>query len=166
MPNITVPDGYQYVCAALLSTTCVLAYQVFLVMKYRQRARIQYPQPYAEKSEAEANPEAKKFNCAQRAHHNTLENLPMIYIPTLITGLKYPLFAAAACTLWSLSRISYTHGYITGNPDKRLTLLYRVGPIGVLGSLLVSSYMASEWVIAVLTEFHCNCGNKPSDSIN
>ncbi|KAM6498461.1 hypothetical protein JOM56_006409, partial [Amanita muscaria] len=149
---------YQYVCAALLSTTFVLAYQVFLVMKYRQRARIQYPQLYAEKSEAEANPEAKKFNCAQRAHHNTLENLPMIYIPTLVTGLKYPLFAAVACTLWSLSRISYTHGYITGNPDKvcvisiqrhlsshclqRLTLLYRVGTIGVLGKCSVKMFVS------------------------
>lgn len=69
-------------------------------------------------------------------HQNTLENLPIIVIMwalisycvvmtlipstprTLISGLKYPILAASACALWSLTRIPYTLGYITGDPKK------------------------------------------------
>lgn len=37
---------------------------------------------------------------------------------TLITGLKFPVAAAAACGLWTIGRISFTRGYITGDPLK------------------------------------------------
>ena len=37
---------------------------------------------------------------------------------TFIVGLKYPIFAASACGLWTFSRIFYTLGYTTGNPSK------------------------------------------------
>ena len=72
------------------------------------------------------------------AHQNTLENLPIIYVlsvaqfvlsfdtdghfSTLLVGTKYPIVAASACALWSISRISYTCGYIKGNASKARTI--------------------------------------------
>ncbi|EEB99882.1 hypothetical protein MPER_00323, partial [Moniliophthora perniciosa FA553] len=75
---------------------------------------------YAEKAQEEASFEAKKFNCAQRAHQNTLENIPIIWLTTCITAVKYPILAASLSGLWALSRYFYTRGYVTGDPAKRL----------------------------------------------
>ncbi|PFH54853.1 hypothetical protein AMATHDRAFT_38086 [Amanita thiersii Skay4041] len=144
MSAITLPEGYQYVGAALLSTTWVLLYQTRLVGKFRKASGIRYPQLYAEKNEVEASVEALKFNCAQRAHHNTLEQLPLVLITTLIMGVKAPLVAAAACASWSLNRISYTRGYTTGDPTKRITFLTKLTSIGSIALLLGSTYTVGE----------------------
>ncbi|THH18551.1 hypothetical protein EW146_g2459 [Bondarzewia mesenterica] len=109
----------SYVAAALLSTTVLLAWQTILVGRGRKAAKILYPQMYADKAEQEASTEALKFNCKQRAHQNTLENMPVILTTTLITSLKYPKFAAAACGIWAFSRVFYTLGYATGDTKKR-----------------------------------------------
>lgn len=37
---------------------------------------------------------------------------------TLITGLKYPIPAAAVCGLWTVGRITFTQGYISGDPQR------------------------------------------------
>ncbi|KAG5647541.1 hypothetical protein DXG03_008894 [Asterophora parasitica] len=134
MPTtLAIPDGFQWVGASILSTVFVLAGQNAAVSKWRKRAGIKYPQMYAEKAEAENSKDALIFNCAQRAHQNTLENIPIVYVTTLLTGLKYPLFAASACTLWSVARISYTRGYLTGDPSKRSGGLYVLGTLGTIG---------------------------------
>ncbi|KAF8745069.1 hypothetical protein AX14_010543 [Amanita brunnescens Koide BX004] len=143
---IAIPPGYQYVGAALLSTSWVLVYQFFLVARFRKRAGIQYPQLYAEKKEAEASPDAMKFNCAQRAHQNTLENLPIIAITSLVAGFKAPIFSASAVAFWAVGRIAYTRGYVTGDPKKRANLLNTLSTLGLLGLLLTATYTAGEWV--------------------
>ncbi|KAJ7177908.1 hypothetical protein C8R46DRAFT_1075291 [Mycena filopes] len=117
--TIVLPPGGSYVAGALLSTIFVLLYQTRNVGKYRALAKIQYPRAYADNEEMKANPNAVLFNCAQRAHQNTLENLPMLVIGTLIVSLKYPHAAAAALAVWSVARVGYTVGYTTGNPKKR-----------------------------------------------
>jgi hypothetical protein len=43
-------------------------------------------------------------------------------LSTLLTGVKYPIFAACASAAWSISRIWYTRGYITGDPKKAWNL--------------------------------------------
>lgn len=148
--SFTVPEGFQYVGASLLSTVFVLVGQGITVGRWRKRSGIKYPQLYADKAEAAASKDAMIFNCAQRAHQNTLENIPVVYVTTLITGLKYPHLAAGACALWSLSRIGYTRGYLSGNPDKRVNPLYMVGALGSLGLMLSSIYVVGESILASL----------------
>ncbi|KAK0220399.1 hypothetical protein IW262DRAFT_1384307 [Armillaria fumosa] len=114
--TITVPEGWAWVGAALLSTQLLLVGQTAIVGRRRGAAGIKYPQLYAEKAQEEASKEAKIFNCAQRAHQNTLENIPVMYTSTFLTAVYYPTIAAAALGIWVLGRIFYTRGYITGDP--------------------------------------------------
>ncbi|KAJ7757074.1 hypothetical protein B0H16DRAFT_1885787 [Mycena metata] len=140
MSTLVLPAGTGYVAGAFLSTVLVLLYQTRTVGKYRHLAGVEYPRAYAEKEEMKANPNAVLFNCAQRAHQNTLENLPMLLIGTVITSLKYPQAAAAALTVWSISRVGYTVGYITGTPKKRtnaLSVLQYPAGYGLLLSLYI-----------------------------
>ena len=59
-----------------------------------------------------------KFNCAQRAHHNTLEVMPHTLFTLLFSGLRYPGAATALGAVWLFGRIVYTMGYATGDPAK------------------------------------------------
>lgn len=119
MTTLYVPAGFSYVAASLLSLTTVLQWQTISVGKARGKARIPYPQAYADKAEQESSNEAKVFNCMQRSHQNTLENVPVVVLTTLISGFSYPIPAAVACGLWTVTRIMYTLRYGTGEPKKR-----------------------------------------------
>ncbi|KDR77511.1 hypothetical protein GALMADRAFT_245666 [Galerina marginata CBS 339.88] len=148
--TVTLPDGFHYVGAALLSTVFLLLGQNMTVSKYRKRAGIKYPQLYAEKAEAEASNDAMMFNCAQRAHQNTLENIPLLYVLTTLVGVKYPILSALSCATWVLSRVSYTRGYIKGGPGKRVSPLYLLGSMMSVGQLLVATYNVAGWLYADL----------------
>ena len=145
--TITVPEGFQYVGGALVSTVFVLIGQVLVVSKWRKRAGVQYPQLYADTAVAEQDMNAHIFNCAQRAHQNTLENLHLLTVTTIVTGLKYPHFAAALCGYWSFSRIFYTRGYISGNPAKRTSPLTYLGSFSGLALVLASTYVTGKAII-------------------
>ncbi|KAF7979389.1 hypothetical protein HWV62_42486 [Athelia sp. TMB] len=77
--TIIVPQGLGYTFASLIASSLVVTWQGMNVGKYRKIAKIPYPQAYAEKAEADASIDAKRFNCAQRAHQNTLENVTLMY---------------------------------------------------------------------------------------
>ncbi|VDB87923.1 unnamed protein product [Peniophora sp. CBMAI 1063] len=136
--SIFIPQGFSYVAASLISVPLVLQWQAIYVSMARKAAKVEYPRAYAEKAEQEASPAAKVFNCRQRAHANTLENVPGAIVLTLLAGLGYPVFAASALGFWSFTRIIYTIGYGTGDPAKRiigselsgLTLLALLGGAG------------------------------------
>ncbi|KAL0578395.1 hypothetical protein V5O48_003616 [Marasmius crinis-equi] len=102
-----------------MSTVVLLFYQTFVVAAARKAAKIDYPQVYAEKAQEDASLEAKKFNCAQRAHQNTLESIPIIYLTTAIGSVRHPKLAAGFLAAWSVLRVFYTRGYATGDPKKR-----------------------------------------------
>ncbi|KAJ6481760.1 hypothetical protein C8R45DRAFT_1002948 [Mycena sanguinolenta] len=123
MPSITVPEGMSYVAAALLSSVFLLTWQGIKVSGARKAANIAYPRLYAEKAEMDASPAAHKFNCVQRAHANTLENITSVYALTALTTLSSPHVAAGALGAWVVSRVLYTNGYATGVPDSRHNLL-------------------------------------------
>lgn len=70
------PQDYGYVTMAAASTGFLGLFQSLAVAKARKAAKIPYPVAYATHEEALADPAKMKFNCAQRAHLNTLESLP------------------------------------------------------------------------------------------
>ncbi|KAF5368827.1 hypothetical protein D9758_003033 [Tetrapyrgos nigripes] len=105
---------------------------------------------YAEADEAEKSFEKMKFNCIQRAHQNTLETLPMIYLTTIISAFKYPIFAASACGLWTVARLFYTWTYGSGHPAKR-SLSSRIGFFILISLIGVSSYTTVTGSLALLS---------------
>ncbi|KAL5533960.1 hypothetical protein ACEPAG_420 [Sanghuangporus baumii] len=118
MPSINVPEGYSYVFAVATATVFLNSYQMVNTARARKASGIPYPYAYAEKAEVASNSAAQKFNCAQRAHQNTLEHAPYVLYSLLVTGLKYPYLSAALGTPWVVGRFLYTRGYSSGDPKK------------------------------------------------
>ncbi|KAJ7628634.1 hypothetical protein FB45DRAFT_918803 [Roridomyces roridus] len=119
MTALVLPPGIGFVAGGYLSTAFLLVFQFMTVGSYRKGSGVEYPRLYAEKAEMASNVNAVKFNCAQRAHANTLENIPIVWSLTGIVSLQYPTFAASLLTAWSFARVFYTLGYVTGDPKKR-----------------------------------------------
>ncbi|KAI5998295.1 hypothetical protein EDD15DRAFT_315810 [Pisolithus albus] len=144
--HIVLPAGFGYALAALISAVWVVVWQVMVVNGHRERAGIKHPQLYAEKAEVSVSREAFKFNCAQRAHQSTLEQMPSIIVTTLISALRYPNVAAIACGAWTVSRVLYTFGYTSEAPEKRNTYGGLLGLLSFMTLLLSSTYTASQLV--------------------
>ncbi|KAF8435834.1 hypothetical protein L210DRAFT_3484299 [Boletus edulis BED1] len=140
--QILLPESYRYVAGALVSVVWLMGWQTIVVNRYRSSSGIKYPQLYAEKAEAQASREAHLFNCAQRAHQNTLEHMPAILITTLVSGVKYPVLAASACAFWAFTRVLYTIGYTSGDAAKRNSRGGFLGEIPSIGLILGSTYTA------------------------
>ncbi len=60
------------------------------------------------------------FNCYQRAHQNTLEQLPFYLSLLFAGGVRHPCVAAGAGAAFLLGRIIYSMGYYSGQPEKRV----------------------------------------------
>ncbi len=86
------------------------------VMKARKQFGVSYPALYADEA---TNKSAKEFNCVQRAHQNSLENLPGFYALLLAAGTRFPIAASIAAAVYLLGRIVYFRGYSTGEPKAR-----------------------------------------------
>ncbi|KDR69218.1 hypothetical protein GALMADRAFT_256057 [Galerina marginata CBS 339.88] len=148
--TVTIPEGLQYVAGAVLFTVVVIQGLSQTVSRYRKHAGIPYPQMYAEKAEVEKSRDALLFNCAQRAHQNMLEQIPLFYATTVISGLKYPIPTAAAAVVWNISRITYARGYLTGDPNNRTSLVYHCGTLCIAG-IVVSAFVATGgWILSGL----------------
>ncbi|TDL21347.1 membrane-associated proteins in eicosanoid and glutathione metabolism [Rickenella mellea] len=147
--TITLPERYPFVVAAGISTFGLSLWQGVLVSRYRKKAGIAYPQAYAEKAEAEASIDAMKFNCAQRAHQNTIENLPHLLFGLLVTGVRYPTLAAVIGFSSTLGRVMYTLGYSSGTPKNRYN---KGGGIAMASNLVL--FLASTWAtVEMLLEY-------------
>ena len=55
-------------------------------MRYRKAAGVEYPNLYASEESAAKDPKRKQFNCAQRAHQNTLEAFPTLLVVMCYLG--------------------------------------------------------------------------------
>jgi glutathione S-transferase len=100
------------------------------VMAARKQYGVKYPDLYADPN----NKNAKLFNCVQRGHQNSLENLPTFYTLMILSGLKYPVYTAIAGLFYNAGRVLYLNGYATGDPKKRMQggIMY-IGTLGLLG---------------------------------
>lgn len=110
-----VPKEYGYVIASLGLTAAVLTWMQTSVGKARVAAGVKYPKAYSDGKTEEDN----KFNCAQRAHQNSLETAPTMMVLTGLMGLTAPLASAAVLMVFNLARIVYFLGYSSGDPSKR-----------------------------------------------
>lgn len=96
--------------APLLSFT-----QGSLVTAHRKPAGVAYPNAYATPQQMKASPAAYRFNCAQRAHANLLENMPQSMLCMLFCGLFHPRATTWLGGIWLVGRILYAYGYIYGS---------------------------------------------------
>ncbi|KAL4764948.1 MAPEG family protein [Aspergillus foveolatus] len=113
MVEISIPANYGYAIAVSLGAIPVLGFiHGVLVGSFRKAAGVPYPHAYASIEQCKINPKAYKFNCAQRAHGNFLENAPQTMLSILMAGVKYPQAAAGLGAAWVVFRTLYMLGYI------------------------------------------------------
>ena len=120
------------------------------VGKYRRAAGIPYPHSYAsmeQMSAASTTAEKKaamyEFNCAQRAHHNFLENSTIAMSGLLLAGIQYPVASASLGAMWLVSRAAYAIGYVNRKKENgqgrfagglgMLFWLAQLGWVGIVG---------------------------------
>ena len=110
MSTSMLPSEYGYVVLVGSGTVLLNLFQMMRIGKLRRGLGIKYPEMYSDK-----HPE---FNYAQRAHQNTLENLPFMLSGMFMAGLRMPLAAASCGAIWIAGRVAYTIGYWKA-PEKR-----------------------------------------------
>jgi len=140
MISIDVPADYKWVLLALVGVFFANQYLVVGVMQARKKYGVKYPNLYA--PPGHKNEEA--FNCAQRAHQNTVESQALFLVELVIVGLFYPLFAATCGALYSVGRILYGYGYATKGPDGRLigSLISHLGDLPLQIAVFKLCYVA------------------------
>lgn len=125
MPLILeLPDQYGLVMVAASSTFILNMVHQFLTGGARKASGIKYPTTYATDELAAKDPKAYKFNCAQRAHANFIENQGSFLGGLLISGLRFPTTAAALGAVWVVGRLFYGIGYAKNGPSGRLMGAY------------------------------------------
>lgn len=89
-----------------------------MVTMARRKAGVPYPHAYASKEQVDAadsddlRDRLTRFNSAQRAHSNFLENHTNNLMLILIAGTRYPIAAAALGAFWSFNRVLFMRGYM------------------------------------------------------
>ena len=76
---------------------------------------------YATAVEAASSPEKWRFNAAQRAHAQFLEQYTLFLVALGIAGLERPQVAAGLGASWVVARLMYLAGYVraTNNENGR-----------------------------------------------
>jgi glutathione S-transferase len=124
------PDSYVLITAA--GSYALSIWLGVRIGPFRRAAKVPHPITYAsvETIANASSPEEKRalylFNCAQRAHHNILENYPAVLTGMLISGLKYPTLAAALGAIWIFGRVIYATSY-TSTSEKNVNGRGRFG---------------------------------------
>ena len=123
MPYKLEPE-FGYVLLLAASTVLMNLWHMLKIGSLRKKYSIKYPQMTSEKH--------MDFTCAQRAHQNTLENIPFFLFTLLTGGVRHSWWAAVFGAIWIVSRIVYSLGYYSGKPEKRTP-----GAIGGFASLFL-----------------------------
>ncbi|XP_013416665.1 microsomal glutathione S-transferase 3 [Lingula anatina] len=122
MVSVEISPEYGYVILVFVATIFLNFWLGINVGKARKKHEVPLPQMYSDRDQ--------KFNCIQRAHQNMLESYPYVLVLLLLGGIKQPVIAAAAGSIWIVGRVLYALGYYTGDPAKRSR-----GAIGYIGLL-------------------------------
>lgn len=125
-----VPSEYGYVVLVIVLYSILNIWMAFQVGKARKKYKVYYPTMYATESE---NKDAKLFNCVQRGHQNSLEQMPVFFTLMILGGIKHPCISAVLGVVYVISRYFYFTGYATGEPGNRLSL----GKYGFIASGLL-----------------------------
>jgi glutathione S-transferase len=76
--------------------------------------------------------DAFAFNCIQRGHQNTLENISFVIALMLVTWPAFPLPSAICGAIWVVGRVLYMLGYAR---SPKLRMWGAIGYVGLLGLL-------------------------------
>jgi len=142
MTTMTIDPNYGYVILAAASTFILNAIHATNTGKYRKAAAVKYPGAYAPSSRTDD--EAHRFNCAQRAHANFIENQPSMLGSLLLAGIRFPVSAAVMGLGWSLSRYIYMVGYSAGGEGGKgryKGIYYYAFQAGLLGLAMYNGVM-------------------------
>ncbi|PGH23662.1 hypothetical protein AJ80_02268 [Polytolypa hystricis UAMH7299] len=117
--SFTVPENYGNVLAIALGAIPLLSFiHGSVTAGQRKPAQVPYPHTYATVEQCKANPAAERFNCAQRAHANFLENMPQTIGTMLVAGLRFPTATTLLGLGWVASRVLFMYGYVySGKPN-------------------------------------------------
>ncbi|EXV03617.1 MAPEG family protein [Metarhizium robertsii] len=136
---LELPNHYSLVLAVASSTFFVNTFHMLRTSQLRKASGVVYPNSYASAERAEKDGKAYAFNCAQRAHANFTENHTSFLGALLISGLRFPMAAAAVGAAWTVFRILYLFGYTSqAGPRGRTT-----GALGSILADLILKFMAA-----------------------
>ena len=88
MAVLSLPQDYGYAISAGIGAVFMVMWKGVRVGMARKKYGVEYPDMYSKDSAV--------FNCIQRAHQNTLENLPQFFFLLTMGGLSSPRLAGAA----------------------------------------------------------------------
>ncbi|KAF9112934.1 Microsomal glutathione S-transferase 3 [Mortierella sp. AM989] len=146
MATITIAPEFGYTLAVSVASSILVVVLGHNVGAYRKVAGVDLPQMYADDAEAKKDKKKLIFNCKQRVHQNTLEGFTQYMITLLVAGTQYPTASAALGLVWCIGRVVYSHGYTTGEPNKRVWGAF--GHIGDLGLLGLTGKVAYDLIVS------------------
>ncbi|WOO80076.1 Microsomal glutathione S-transferase 3 [Vanrija pseudolonga] len=142
MSAITLPPTFPVVGLGAAAICFLQFFQMGVVGSARKAAKVPYPNLYVSDADAKADQNKYKFNCAQRAHGNTLENVPSVIALFGFLSVFHPIVATSAVVVWVFGRVFYTLQYAAGNPAKRNGGVAISHYLGILTLLFGSLYVA------------------------
>eukprot|EP00937_MAST-01D_sp_MAST-1D-sp2_P004742 g4742.t1 len=139
-----LPQDYGFVFGGLFATAAANLDCAVNVSLHRRKYGIKYPALYATEKHLSKTCKAEdieRFNCAQRAHQNTLESLNSVQLQGALVGLLHPRFAAGCLVTYAVGRVLYCNGYTRDGPSGR-RLGGGVSHLGDLPLLVATAYCA------------------------
>ncbi|KFH43277.1 Microsomal glutathione S-transferase-like protein [Hapsidospora chrysogenum ATCC 11550] len=144
---IQIPDEYGYVLAVASSGFFVNMFHMQLTGMHRKKSGLKHPISYATEEQAAKDNNAFRFNCAQRAHANFIENQPTFLSLLAVSGLRYPVAAAALGATWMFGRVAYGMGYASSRGPQGRVFGFLVAMLAqmVLGGM--AGYTSYKYIV-------------------
>ncbi|KAK9050347.1 hypothetical protein SSX86_030682 [Deinandra increscens subsp. villosa] len=139
-----LPKEYGYIILTLAAYIFFNVYMQIQVGRARKKYNVLYPTLYATEADTK---DYKLFNCIQRGHQNSLENMPIFFLLMVVGGLKHPIICSGLGLGYVVTRFFYFTGYSSGDPNGRLPI-GGFNSLALLGLLVVNIWFAVSLVRA------------------